>query len=223
MKLAFIPARGGSKSIPMKNIRPFAGRPLLHWCLQAAVDSCMFDRIVVATDSDDIGKCVRAFARSGVEVYDRDPQNAQDNSSTEAVMMEFIGKQNLKDDDIVVLIQATSPFTTGEDIVSAMRLFESGKYDSLVTCTRLKRFIWNADGQALNYDFRNRPRRQDFAGTLVENGAFYVTRVGALLTTGSRLNGRIAVYEMTDERTFFELDEAIDWIVAERLMQEERL
>lgn len=219
MNLAFIPVRCGSKSIPMKNIRPLAGRPLLHWALQSAVDSGVFDRIVVATDCLEIRECARAFPSHLIEVYDRDPANAQDSSSTEAVMLEYVQKQSLKADDLFVLIQATSPFTTGEDIAAANRMFESGSYDSLLTCTRIKRFIWSEDGHSLNYDFRKRPRRQDFAGTLVENGAFYITRVGSLLNSANRLSGRIGVYAMEDERTFLEIDEETDWVICETLMK----
>ena len=87
--IAFIPARGGSKSILQKNIKVFCGKPLIFWNLQELQKSDV-DEIIVATDSDEIKSIVNAFNFSKVKVYDRIKDNAQDISSTESVMLEYI-------------------------------------------------------------------------------------------------------------------------------------
>jgi N-acylneuraminate cytidylyltransferase len=83
---------------------------------------------------------------------------------------------------------------------------------------RTKRFFWNENGTPINYDYKNRPRRQDFDGMLMENGAFYISSIGNIKKYKNRLSGKIAIYEMP-EYTAIEIDEEDDWIIAEKLMQ----
>ncbi len=212
---AFIPARGGSKSIPMKNIKLFCGKPLIYWTIKAAVETSCIDSVIIATDSAEIKKVVESFNFSNVTVYDRDPDNARDTSSTESVMLEYISCSQMNDSDTFILIQATSPMLTSNDLEGGIKIFS--QYDSVLSVVRNKRFFWSADGKSLNYDYRFRPRRQDFSGTLMENGAFYINTVKNILASGNRLSGKIGVYEMP-EFTSFEIDEADDWGIMESLM-----
>lgn len=215
--IAFIPVRGGSKSIPLKNIKPFCGQPLVYWSAKAANDSQFVDKVIIASDSKEILRTAESFGLEKVSLYERDPANAQDGSSTESVMLEYISRENLSGDDVFILVQATSPLTTSGDIDGAMRLYSESKADSLLTCSRTKRFFWNDDGTPINYDYMKRPRRQDFRGTLMENGAFYVSTVKRIRESGCRLSGKIAVYEMP-EYCGTEIDEPSDWVTAEGLM-----
>ncbi len=216
--VAFIPVRGGSKSIPLKNIKPFCGMPLVYWTAKAANDSQYVDKVIIASDSGKILRTAESFMLPKVLLYERDPANAQDNSSTESAMLEYISRAGLSDDDIFILVQATSPLTSSKDIDGAMRLYAETGADSLLTCSRTKRFFWNEDGTPINYDFMRRPRRQDFRGTLMENGAFYISSVKAVRESGCRLSGKIAVYEMA-EWCGIEIDEPSDWVMAEDLMR----
>lgn len=216
--VAFIPVRGGSKSIPLKNIKDFCGRPLVYWAAKAANDAVSVDKVVVATDSERIRSVVQSFVLPKLSVYDRDAENARDISSTESVMLEYIYKAGLEKGDTFILVQATSPMTTAADIDRAVAECRSTGADSLLSCSRTKRFFWNENGTPVNYDFRSRPRRQDFSGMLMENGAFYISSVGSIVSSSCRLSGRIAVYEMP-EFCGLELDEPEDWPVAERLMR----
>lgn len=216
--IAFIPVRGGSKSIPLKNIKPFCGKPLIYWNLNALEQVRKIDEIVVATDSREIEEAVKGFNFKKVRIYQRDPKNAQDQSSTESVMLEYMKNAKLPDSDLFILVQATSPLTQAKDFSGALTLLAKGKYDSLLTCVRTKRFFWTGEGKPVNYDFRKRPRRQDFAGMLMENGAFYINTVGRIKKNECRLSGRIAVYEM-DEFTAIEIDEEDDWPIAEQVMR----
>ena len=211
--IAFIPARGGSKSIPEKNIKSFCGKPLIFWNLQELQNSEV-NEIIVATDSDKIKSVVNSFGFSKVKVYDRSSENSQDISSTESVMLEYINSVNLADEDTFMLVQATSPFTQTSHFNEGLSLFK--KYDSILTCCESKRFSWR-EGKALNYDIYNRPRRQDHKETLIENGAFYISSVSDIKSTKNRISGNIGIYEMP-EFTYTEIDEPEDWIVAEALM-----
>ncbi|MDR1982379.1 MAG: hypothetical protein LBQ08_01090, partial [Holosporaceae bacterium] len=132
--IAFIPVRGGSKSIPHKNIKSFLGKPLVYWVVKAASEVQEIDKVVVATDSDEICNTVAAFDLPKVILYDRDPANAQDTSSTESVMLEYISKANLPDEDVFILLQATSPLTRAQDIEEALRYYRASGKDSLLSC-----------------------------------------------------------------------------------------
>ena len=212
--IAFIPARGGSKSIPEKNIKSFCGKPLIFWNLQELQNSNA-DNIVVATDSEKIKNIVNSFNFSKVSVYDRSNENSQDISSTESVMLEYINSISLSDTDTFMLVQTTSPFTQKNHFNEGLELFE--KHDAVLSCCESKRFSWR-DGKSMNYDIYNRPRRQDFEGTLIENGAFYISSVSDIKKTKNRISGDIATYKMP-EFTYIEIDEPEDWIVAESLMK----
>lgn len=213
--VALLPLRGGSKSIPGKNLRVIAGRPLYAWSLGAALDSGCFDTIYVASDSEEIREDARTRFGSRVQVIDRAPENATDTASSELVMLEVAAKVPC---DVMSLIQATSPLTRPEDFRTARARFEREGLDSLLTGVEFKRFFWTHDAQPLNYDPARRPQRQDFAGTLMETGAFYFTRSQLLTRTGSRLCGRIGVYRMSPECAA-EVDEPSDWPQVERQLR----
>lgn len=218
MAIAFIPVRGGSKSIRKKNIKLFCGKPLLYWNLRALDRVSEVTKVVVATDSDEIARIAESFLFKKVEIYRRDPSNASDTASTESVMLEYLLSCNIDDDELFVLVQATSPLTEEKDFEEAFKHFRSENYDSLLTCVRTKRFFWNNNGTPLNYNYTARPRRQEFDGLLMENGAFYINRVDNIKRDKNRLSGRIGIYEMP-EYTAVEIDEYDDWIVAEAIMR----
>lgn len=218
MKIAFIPVRGGSKSIPLKNIKPFCGKPLVCWNIEALEACDAVDEIVVATDSDKIEETVASRHYKKTRIYRRSAENACDTASTESVMLEYIRYAELPEDGIFMLVQATSPLTETAHFTEALEMYGKGEYDSILTCVRNYRFFWNADGTSMNYDYRNRPRRQNFGGMLMENGAFYINTVGNILASGNRLSGHIGIYEMP-EYTATEIDEPDDWIVLENLMR----
>jgi CMP-N-acetylneuraminic acid synthetase len=216
--VAFIPVRGGSKSIPFKNIKVINGKPLVAWVLEAA-NSCQdIDHIVVSTDSEKIRKVIKAFNFEKVQIIDRSVEVSTDEASTEAVIMEFANYYNFEN---IVLIQATSPLLNHNDISKGIDLIKKDYVDSVLSVVRQKRFIWKDDGNGafpINYDIYNRPRRQEFEGFLVENGAFYITTRYNLIKSGNRLSGHIETVEMKEE-TYYEIDEPNDWTIVEKLME----
>ena len=223
MNVAFIPVRGGSKSIPLKNIKEIAGRPLLYWVTKAAVECEEIDYVFVSTDSREIRAVAESFQFPKVSVIGRGEDTAVDSASTESAMLEFASAYEF---DSIVLIQATSPLLSAADLTGGFRLLHHSAADSVLSVVEQKRFIWESlEGEAVsavNYDIDNRPRRQEFGGYLVENGAFYITGRKRLLSSKNRLSGRIAAYKMPPD-TYFEIDEPDDWIILEQqLIQRER-
>ena len=221
MNIAFIPVRGGSKSIPLKNIKFINGKPLVYWAVKAANDAKTIDKVVVATDNFQIKNTVLQFNMDKLTIYDRKSENAQDTSSTESVILEYINfaKPNLNDN--FILIQATSPLIRAEDIDGMWHKLKNSDADSIFSCVREKQFHWietQSGVKPLNYDPFNRPRRQDFKGILVENGACYISTVENIKNSKCRISGKIDFYEMLPE-TAYEIDEETDFIIIEQIMK----
>ncbi len=212
--VAIIPLRGGSKGIPGKNIKEIAGKPLCAWVIEAAIESKLISKVYVSTDSLAIKELVENLGL-GVIVIDRPSELATDEASSELVVSHFMSQISF---DKLVMIQATSPLLTNKDLDLALKSFEANNLDSMVSTVRIKRFFWSEDGVPLNYNPMNRPRRQDFSGMLMENGAFYITKSSILETYNCRLAGHIGVFEMP-ENTSVEIDEAADWEIVERLLE----
>lgn len=226
MNVAFIPVRGGSKSIPLKNIKLISGRPLVYWTVKAACGSKYIDKVYVATDSEKIKETVESF-KTGIEkelfakteVIGRSTESATDTASTEFAMLEFAGKYEF---DNIILVQATSPLLQSSDLDRGYEAFKENGVDSVLSVVPQKRFHWANDENGFthptNYDVFHRPRRQEFDGYLVENGAFYITSKADLVKSQNRVSGNIMAVEMNED-TFFEIDEPSDWVIIEALMK----
>ncbi len=226
MNVAFIPVRGGSKSIPLKNIKPISGKPLMYWTVKAACGCKYIDKVYVATDSDKIRETVDAF-KTGIEaslfskceVIGRSAESASDKASTESAMLEFADNYDF---DNIVLVQATSPLLQSSDLDQGFETFNEDGVDSVFSVVPQKRFHWTNDENGFahptNYDVFHRPRRQEFDGYLVENGAFYISSKKDLIKYQNRVSGNIKAVEMNED-TFFEIDEPSDWVIIEALMK----
>lgn len=221
MNIAFIPVRGGSKSIPLKNIKILAGQPLVYWTAKAANDANCIDKVIIATDSSEIESTVKNFNLTKVELYHRKPENATDTASTESVMLEYIQAANLNNDDKFFLIQATSPLLKSKHIDEMYQKFISDNADSAMSGVLTKRFFWTKDGKPINYDYRKRPRRQEYEGIILENGACFINKVENILKDKNRMSGKISIYEMP-EYTSVEIDEPDDFLIIEKLMDKHK-
>lgn len=216
--VALIPVRGGSKSIPQKNIKLINGRPLVYWVLDAACACNGIEKVYIATDCSNIAKVVEMYNNPKVVVVGRSPYTATDTASTESVMLEFAEKYMF---DNLVLIQATSPLLESSHLDQGITLFEQPDVDGVMSVVRQKRFLWTENNKFIepaNYTPLQRPRRQDFKGLLIENGAFYITSRNALFKTGCRISGRIRCVEMPEE-SYFEIDEPNDWVLVEYFLK----
>ena len=215
--IAFIPIRSGSKSIPDKNIKAINGKPLAAWTIQAAEATPEIDQVIVSTDSDEYVNILSSYSTDKTSFFKRCAKNATDEASTESAMLECFNKNVCEN---IILIQATSPLTKCHHLSKAISDYEHGNYDSLVTCSRIKRFFWSEQGEPSNYDYNNRPRRQDFKGTLCENGAFYISKHEQFIKNKNRLFGNILPFELP-ESFLTEIDEPSDWGTVENELKKQ--
>ena len=219
--ITIIPARGGSKGIPRKNLAPLCGKPLIAWSIEAALGASSVGRVVVSTDDDEIASVSRRF---GAEVVMRPAEISGDAASSESALLHTLDSLRAPegcDPDTVVFLQATSPCRTPTDIEEALQHFREKQADSLFSAC-VEHFVgrWRRQQEGikpLNYDPCSRPRRQEFAPEYVENGNIYIFRSSILRETGSRLGGKVSVYEMPRWKSF-QIDEPEDLIAAEGFM-----
>lgn len=218
-KVGIIPLRKGSKGIPGKNKKKLLGRPLFSWALGAAIFSEL-DEVYVFTDDEEILAYVaKEYSwTTKVKGLRRNDENANDTASTESALLEFAEKINF-DFAVLCLLQATSPLTTSEDINNALFQISNEGKTSALSVVKTHRFTWNADGTPQNYDVYNRPRRQDFSGLLMENGAVYATTKDAFIKSKNRVSETIGLVEMAEE-TLMEIDSLSDWTIIESLLAE---
>ncbi|WP_122465400.1 cytidylyltransferase domain-containing protein [Brevundimonas lutea] len=218
--VALIPARGGSKGLPGKNIRPLCGRPLIGWSIAAARESGVVDRIVVSTDDEAIAAVALA---EGAEVAPRPSSLAGDTALAADLMRHHLAEWRLPDEALVAYLQPTSPLRLGEDISGgAARLIENG-WDSLAGFCEAGTHpdaAWRIEGdQPQPWSGKGdwRPR-QDRPSAWALNGALYLFRASAFPADGSSfLFGRTGAWIMPADRSI-DIDDIVDFTVAEALM-----
>ena len=220
--LAIIPARGGSKGVPGKNLRALGGQPLIAWSVRSALAAERIDTVLVSTDSEAIAQAAR---EAGAQVpFLRPAELATDAAPTEPVMSHAIAWYAAQGTafDLVVLLQPTSPLRRAGTIDAAIARLEEEAADSLVGVCPSHHFFWRQgdDGAEALYDYRNRPRRQDIRPEerrYRETGSIYVSRADAFQQAGNRLSGKIALFEMAEEEGW-EIDSEADFAILEGLI-----
>ena len=222
--IAIIPARGGSKGIPRKNIRVLAGKPLIAYSIEAALKSKYIGKTIVSTEDKEIAEKSREY---GAEVIERPRELANDTAPTEPVLehvVEWLKEHEGYTPDIVILLQPTSPFRTSEHIDEALDIFLNNDYDSLLSVCPSHAFIWKVreDGAyPINCDFKSRPRRQDKELEYKENGALYIMKYETLISNHNRLGGKIRLYIMPEESSI-EIDTEFDFWLCEQIINRQR-
>ena len=220
--VAVIPARGGSKGIPRKNVRLLAGKPLIVHTIEQAMQSCLVSETVVSTDDDEIASISEA---AGATIVRRPAHISSDQASSELALIHAIQcllVQGQPLPELTVFLQCTSPVRRSGDIDSAVAMLIQDGADSLLSVSPSHRFLWTNEGgdvRPINYDYRFRPRRQDMPPQYVENGSIYVFNTQALLESGNRLSGRVSLYSM-DEEAAVDIDSVLDMKVAELILLE---
>ncbi|WP_188261100.1 cytidylyltransferase domain-containing protein [Azospirillum tabaci] len=219
--LAVIPARGGSKGIPNKNIVPLCGLPLIVHAIRAALGARAVSRLVVSTDSDAIAAIA---AEAGAEVVRRPADISGDTASSESAVLhvlDVLRDEKGYDPDLVALVQCTSPLMLPEDIDGTIAALLNAAADCAFSAVPFHHFLWRhlPDGQlrGINHTSSVRARRQDREPEYLENGAVYVMRKDGFRRGGHRFFGRIALH-VADAARSLEIDEPDDLILAEALL-----
>lgn len=223
MIAAIIPARSGSKGIPQKNIQPLAGKPLIAHSIEQARQAATVDRVLVSTDGAEIAAVARQY---GAEVIQRPAEISGDTASSEAALLHALdhlrSTENVEP-ELIVFLQCTSPIRRPKDIDRAVQRLRDEQADALLSVVASHRFLWRLeDGAArsFNYDYRQRPRRQDRAPEYMESGSLYVCTPAVLRQHGNRLGGRIALFEM-DYWTGFEIDSPEDLALCDWILRQQ--
>lgn len=227
--LAVVPARGGSKGIPKKNIVPLCGKPLLGYTLEwmARVqekEPQMQIDVVVSTDSDEIASVAKKYCN--VEVVMRPSNISGDTASTEMALFHAIEAMQAEKNvvyDAVLTLQPTSPFRREQTFINFIHQFEDDidKFDALLSLheTRTDYWILKDDGMYGRLHPDASRRRQEREPMYIENSAYYVTKIKALYRTKSVLGTKVNGF-LIDETEGLDINTPIDLAIAEAMMEE---
>lgn len=219
LTVAIIPARGGSKGVPGKNLRPVGGTPLIERAVRAASAASGVDLVVVSTDD---ARITAVAEGAGARVIARPADLSGDTATSESALLHALDV--LQADGIrvgtIVFVQATSPFIPSEGIAEAVDHIVSGRFDSVFSAHETYGFLWrrDADGHAvaINHDAAHRPRRQDREPHHLETGAFYAFDAAGFRRFQHRFFGLVGIVDVP-ERTAIEIDDEQQLAVAEAL------
>lgn len=216
--IAIIPARGGSKGIPGKNIKPFCGKPLIAWTIEQ-LQAAGVGTVFVSTDSSEISSVARRF---GAEVINRPDALSRDDSSSEAALLHALEIIGPPDNLPILFAQATSPLRPVHAIVEALSFFRDFGCDSLFSAVQIDDLtVWKGkEAELLPYigaESGGRIGRQFRESTYVETGSFYIFTQGSFRESHSRVSGNIIPFLMPPW-TIHELDSPEDWSWAEKMM-----
>lgn len=214
-----IPARGGSKGIPRKNIQEFCGKPLIFWSIQQAKQAGC-ERIYVSTDDDEIANLSRSF---GAEIVSRPKELSGDRATSEVAILHALETIGVADDEVVCFLQATSPVREGVDISRCVAAVHSGQWDSVFSGIRIDDLtLWSSSQDNFQpialQEAGERLARQERNPIWVENGSIYAFRAKGFRESGDRLHGKVLALPVP-KWTFHELDDLEDWNIAETLMR----
>ncbi|TXS56574.1 acylneuraminate cytidylyltransferase [Streptomyces sp. t39] len=213
--LAVIPARGGSKGVPAKNLAPVAGVPLVGRAVRACLDAPLVTHVAVSTDDADIAAAARA---AGADVVLRPAAIAGDTATSESAVLHAMDTHETVHGtpvDVVLLVQCTSPFLTRDDVDGVARAVAEDGADTAVTVAPFHGFVWREDdaadgaGEGVNHDRSFRPRRQDRPQDFLETGAAYAMDAAGFREAGHRFFGRTALVR-TDPARVLEVDDPHD-------------
>lgn len=222
--LAIIPARGGSKGVPRKNIRRIAGRALIDWTIAAAFDSNLVDRVVVSSDDDEICNLASEY---GSNVPLKRPANlATDDATSLAVVLHVL--ETVGDFDIGVLLQPTSPLRTASDIDACLCTMEQSRAQSCVSVYEVSEspywmYTLSESGQMkrLLPDSQSYSRRQDLPAVYMLNGALYAFRASWLRTSGRFVDCETVGYVMPQSRSL-DIDTEDDMAAFSRVIEQRK-
>jgi N-acylneuraminate cytidylyltransferase len=199
--IVIIPARGGSKGIPKKNLKNFLGKPLVEHSIDYAKEYEFVDQIILSTD--DI-KIMSIGQKHKITLVERPRKIAGDSATTESAIEHIIKLFNFSEQTIIILLQPTSPLRPTNSLDKMLNIFIKDKYDSMLTLSPIHPLTWKIYSDKIKsmYDFLNRPRRQDFKEKDLiydENGSVYIFTNKLFKEKRNRLGGKIGNYIFKEE------------------------
>jgi CMP-N,N'-diacetyllegionaminic acid synthase len=219
--IAIIPARGGSKGIPGKNLKPICGKPLLAWSIIQALGAKSINKVCVSSDSDEILDIAKTYGAIPI----RRPESLSgDKASSESAWLHALDEveRTGAQVDWIVGMQATSPIRASSDLEGAIAQMDRDGLDSLLTVTEVEDFFnWRMGSEgpeSVNYDYRSRKRRQSIEKRYLENGSFYVFRPQILREHNNRLGGKIGMFTM-ERHKMFQIDNPEDLTLCEAIIR----
>lgn len=217
--LAVIPARGGSKGIPRKNMRLMHGKPLISYAIENALSCDLIDDIVVSSDSEEILGYASQF--EGIFCLDRSSQLAQDAVTLDPVVYDAVMQREEQSAgckyDVVITLQPTSPLLTVATLDEALKVFLNDNYDSMISVVNEPHLRWKKDDQGkLVADYERRLNRQQLPPSYSETGAFLICNRKSL-TPFSRLGESVSVFEVPENEAT-DIDTVEDWAVCESIL-----
>jgi CMP-N-acetylneuraminic acid synthetase len=218
--VAIIPARGGSKGIPRKNVKELCEKPLIAYIIETALKVKELDRVIVSTEDKEIAEIAKEY--SADVPFMRPEELARDETPTLPVLQHAVkyleDKENYKP-DIVVLLYATSPLLRAERVSEAIEMLKEGGLDSVLSVEEDRGHYWiEKDGKYERLYPKDPKNRQFEKPLLKENGAIYVYKRDVLMKEGKINNGKSGLLIMQKEESI-DIDEPIDFEIAEFLMR----
>lgn len=217
--IAIIPARGGSKGIPRKNLLQLYGKPLVGRTIETAKQSCYIDKVVISTDDLEIANVSK---QHGAEIAWRPEDISGDLVSSELALLNTL--EQYPNYDELVFLQCTSPLTLPEDINKIVEQRRSTQSDTAFSASESHHFLWKYDksGNAvgINHDKRVRVMRQEWEKAYYENGAVYAMDVNGFIEHRHRFFGKTTIYVMPTERSL-DIDSLNDLLIAETILKDE--
>lgn len=221
MVLAVIPARGGSKGIPRKNVRLMNGKPLLYYSIKNALSSSYIDDVVVSSDDEEILSIASMY---GANTMNRDSALAQDAVTLDPVIYDAslrMEEQTSKKYDIVVTLQATSPLLSVQTLDAALADFITKDYDTYISAINQPHLSWTSTNGIYTPNYKERLNRQQLPPNYLETGAFLITRRNCM-STSTRIGSKVSVYEMPEQEAI-DIDTYADWIVCEQTLSRKKI
>ena len=219
--LAVIPARGGSKGIPKKNIRLMRGEPLISYAIKNSLNSKFAIDTVVTTDDDEIAQIARHY---NANIVMRDKNLAEDSVTLDPVIYDATVKMEKQKDkfyDIVITLQPTSPLLSQNTLDSAIKYFIENDYDTIISAVNKPHLSWGEKDSKIIPMYKTRLNRQQLPKNYLETGAFLITKRN-VMTEKTRIGNNVSVYEMLEEEST-DIDSKEDWMLCESLLNKKKI
>lgn len=218
--LAVIPARGGSKGIPQKNIRLLNGQPLISYTINAVKESKYISKCIVSTDDDEIKKVVKAY---NIPVIERPSNLATDDIPLDPVIFNAVRQLENQGEyfDIVVTIQPTSPLLKAQTLDAVIEYMLMNNFDTVLTATDDRHLSWTKKDGEFQPKYLERKNRQYLPVEYRETGAVLATK-RKVMTESNRLGSNLSIFEV-DKYESVDIDSRMDWWIAEKLLKMKKI